>query len=134
MDSQQCSQNRDSPHREFNTGLMRTRVLSETDPDYTAPNRGLYPSLPHKTQVFLSVTNIHGLLADWLLLFPPRQSDPMESEPPSRLVVSVLFACTRVDTCHPGNYMCSSRTPFFHHLGITGLSKGLRINSVHMDF
>jgi hypothetical protein len=36
---------------------------------------------------------------------------------PSRLTALVLFACTRVDTCHPGNYMRSIRTPSSHHLG-----------------
>jgi len=38
-------------------------------------------------------------------------------EPPSWLTASVLFACTKVDTCHPGNCMRSIRTPSSHHLG-----------------
>ena len=37
--------------------------------------------------------------------------------PSSRLTSSVLFTCTRVDTCHPGNCMRSIRTPSSHHLG-----------------
>jgi hypothetical protein len=46
-----------------------------------------------------------------------RQSGRNGCEPPSRLTTSVLFACTRVDTCHPGNCMRSIRTPSSHHLG-----------------
>jgi hypothetical protein len=44
----------------------------------------------------------------------------MEARAHSWLSSGFLFACTRVDTCHPGNCMCSIRTPFSHHLGNHG--------------
>jgi hypothetical protein len=36
----------------------------------------------------------------------------------SRLTLAILFACTRVDTCHPWNCMCSTSTRSSHHLEI----------------
>jgi hypothetical protein len=51
------------------------------------------------------------------------QMDRMAENPPSRLTASVLFACTRVDTCHPGNCMRSIRTPSSPTWEITGPSK-----------
>jgi hypothetical protein len=47
-------------------------------------------------------------------LYMLRQSGGMEEESPSRLILVILSACTRDDTCHPWNCMCSiSLHPFF---------------------
>jgi hypothetical protein len=51
---------------------------------------------------------------------------------PSRLISGLLFACTRVDTCHPWNCMRSTST--HPPLEITPLPK-LRIkHKMHMSF
>jgi hypothetical protein len=41
-----------------------------------------------------------------------RQSGGMGEEPLSRLILAVLFTCTRVDTCHPWNCMHSIQHAF----------------------
>ena len=42
-----------------------------------------------------------------------RQSGGMEEESPSWLILAILSACARADTCHPWNCMCSiSLHPF----------------------
>jgi hypothetical protein len=46
-------------------------------------------------------------------LYTLRQSGGMEEESPSRLILAILSACTRADTCHPWNCMRSiSLHPF----------------------
>jgi hypothetical protein len=44
----------------------------------------------------------------------------MKARDHSRLSSGFLFACTRVDTCHPGNCMHPIRTPSSHHLETHG--------------
>jgi hypothetical protein len=51
-----------------------------------------------------------------------RQSGRMEEEPFSRLTLAILFACVRVDTCHPWNCMRSTST---HHPCTSSLAKNL---------
>ena len=48
------------------------------------------------------------------------QSGRMEEEPFSWLTLSILFACVRVETCHPWNCMCSTST---HHPCASSLAK-----------
>jgi hypothetical protein len=44
--------------------------------------------------------------------YPLRKSGGMGKEPLSRLILAILFACTRVDTCHPWNCMRSIQHAF----------------------
>ena len=50
--------------------------------------------------------------------FTLRRSGRMEKNPPPRFISAIIFACTRVDTCHPWNCMRSTSTRSSHHLGI----------------
>jgi hypothetical protein len=53
--------------------------------------------------------------------FTFRQSGRMEEEEPfSRLTLAILFACVRVDTCHPWNCM---RSTSMHHPCTSSLAK-----------
>jgi hypothetical protein len=61
-----------------------------------------------------------------------RQSGRMEEEPFSRLILAVLFACARVDTCHPWNCMHSTST---HHPCTSSPCQELRIkHKMHLSF
>jgi hypothetical protein len=65
-------------------------------------------------------------------LYAFRQSGRMEKESFSRLILAVLFACTRVDTCHPWNCMRSTR---MHHPCTSSPCQKLRIkHKCHMFF
>jgi hypothetical protein len=53
--------------------------------------------------------------------YPSGSPLPSECVPPSRSTQTVLFACTRVDTCRPGDCMRSTSThhlPLVRNLGI----------------
>jgi hypothetical protein len=61
-----------------------------------------------------------------------RKSGRMEEEPFSRLTLAILFACARVDTCHPWNCMHSTST---HHPCTSSPCQKLRIkHKMHMSF
>ena len=119
MISQQCFQNRDFTPRltrlpqnhkillEILTGFSKagnyTRRLSQRQAQTPRLlTEGCTRVFHAKHRLFLYDRHTRASCR-LLFLFPPRKSGRMESEPPSWLAVSVLFACTKVDTCHPGN-------------------------------
>jgi hypothetical protein len=84
--------------------------------------------------------NARGILAEVgsVLLFRApytlRQSGGMEEGPLSWLISAILFACTRVDTCHPWNCM---RSISMHPLCTFSPCQELRIkikHKMHMFF
>jgi hypothetical protein len=73
-----------------------------------------------------------GLVVLSRALYAFRQSGRMEEEPFSRLTLAILFACVRVDTCHPWNCMRSTST---HHPCTSSPCQKLRIkHKMHMSF
>jgi hypothetical protein len=96
---------------------MRTRVFLEPDTDSTAPNRGVHGFFRTNTG-FLSPYQNYTRNSYRLARTDHAQDSRVEwmREPPSRLTSSVLFACIRVDTCHPWNCMRSIRMPPFYTL------------------
>jgi hypothetical protein len=109
---------------EFNTGNsvqeMRTRNFSGTDIISTLLDQGIH--------AFLSTTQANGFrdnpdIRQGSYRFHAQGGGVrfrMEAREHSRLSSAFLFACTRVDTCHPGNCMHPIRTPSSHHLETHG--------------
>jgi hypothetical protein len=50
---------------------------------------------------FSCLEGVRGILAEVRTGSRFRRSGRMEEEPPTRLILALLFACTWVDTCHP---------------------------------
>jgi hypothetical protein len=130
MISWSCLQNRDTMHRlaqlfpnkqgffhssptQVPIQEMHSRVLLEPDTDSTVLDRGVPGFFRTNTGPFFSVSKLHDcLLQTGSYDSGSRQSGPLEEEPPSRLILVILSACTRVDTCHPWDCMRSpARVP-----------------------
>jgi hypothetical protein len=91
--------------------------------------------------VFLRQTQLNGFRDESgypieVVLVPRfRGSVEWRRVPPHGSVSRLIFACTRVDTCHPGNCMQSICTLSSHHLGTHGsFQKGLRIKECAHGF
>jgi hypothetical protein len=85
---------------EMNTGFLAFRT--EDIHGFLEPNTGFSA---HREARGLSAEI--GLVVLLKALYALRQSGGMGKEPLSWLILVVLFACTRVDTCHPWNCMHS---------------------------
>jgi hypothetical protein len=118
--------------------LTRREVIHKLEHELTLA------SMPHAVQHCVAATtnwekqtraspnrfNNHGIVSPFLFRdctrvflqrydgFPLRRSGRMEKNPPPRFISAIIFACTRVDTCHPWNCMHSTSTRSSHHLGI----------------
>jgi hypothetical protein len=96
----------------FRSGNAHTSFLSQTDS--TALNKGKHAFFSTQHRLPLCNRHTRGLLQTGSSRSCSGQSGRMECErspPPPRLFLSVLFACVRVDICHPRNCMRSIRLP-----------------------
>jgi hypothetical protein len=87
---------------EMNTGFSAFRTEDIHGFFFSEPNTGF--------SAHREARGFSAKLGSVVLLRAPytlRQSGGMGEEPLSRLILAILFACTRVDTCHPWNCMRS---------------------------
>jgi hypothetical protein len=109
---------------------MRSRDFSETDTDSQLWT-GVYTVPQDNTGLTASEMN-PGILADGVPVLPSEVRVRMEEDPHPRFSSGLIFACTRVDTCHPGNCMRTTACiPFARSLPC----QELRINrNAHVSF
>jgi hypothetical protein len=143
MISQQSFRNRDFTHRltqlsrttrflplEILTGFSRaqellSQVISETRVTQSqtqthSSGQGVHDFLRTKHS-FTASRDKSGYSGRWSYQFhAQRFGSEWRKIPHPRFSLRLIFACTRVDTCHPGNCMRSIRTFSSHHLGTHG--------------
>jgi hypothetical protein len=112
--------NRDSSSKltwTFRSRNAHTGFLSQTGS--TALNKGKHAFFSTQHRLPLCNRHTRGLLQTGSYGSCSGQSGRMECErsPPHRCSFPILFACVRVDICHPGNCMHSTSMRSSHHLG-----------------
>jgi hypothetical protein len=112
----------------FRSGNAHTGFLSHTDS--TALNKGKHAFFSTQHRLPLCIRHTRGLLQTGSYRSTLRavgsngMREPPPPPPPPTAYLSVLFACVRVDTCHPGTACVPpARMPPSHHLGIHCPSK-----------
>jgi hypothetical protein len=105
---------------EFNTGNsgsgMRFTGFTQNQTQTHSSGQGVHVFLRHNTGLTVSEMN-QGILQRSYRFHAQRFGSEWRKIPHPRFSSALIFACTRVDTCHPGNCMCSIRTPFLPPLG-----------------
>jgi hypothetical protein len=114
-----------NPHRLLASWELLSQVISETRVTQSQTQTPQlwtwctrFPQDPNTG--FTASRDKPGYSGRWRTSSTHRGSGSNGGSPHPRFSLRLIFACTRVDTCHPGNCMRSIRTFSSHHLGTHG--------------